>query len=547
MLETVAGPGPREAPPGGAAWGRTLATVGAVGVLGVLTVLVTSSPHWVDQTGLVALTGGSWLVFGLAAWLVRGVPTRPAVALILLSGLVLPALAALGPPRSSDDLYRYVWDGRVQAAGVDPYRYAPADPALAGLRDGFLWPATGPWCVPGGCTLVNRPAVRTIYPPAAEAYFLAVHALAPADSRTRPIQLAGALAAFATTVLLVCAAPRVRPGRTAPAPGPGPAPGSGSGLTPGPGPGGWRGFRGRWVGRPLEPGGVGRPGPDLRLAVLWAWCPTVILEAGNNAHVDVVAALVAGAALLVLARARTRRATVWGGVLLGLAVAVKLTPALLGPAVLRRRPVLVVAGAAGAVAAVYLPHVLAVGAGVLGYIPGYLTEEGYANGSRFALLTAVLPGSWATPVAALVLAGAAVWTMARSDPDRPWDAAVGLVGAALLVTTPGYSWYAILLVLLVALSGRAEWLAVAVAGQLALHADDLHLAPAAAQRLGYGAALLAVLVVGVARRRNPGRASPAARPPVPERDRASGGPLPAEGPGAPEHGKDRCAPGRVSP
>ncbi|GIG56826.1 hypothetical protein Lfu02_11980 [Longispora fulva] len=500
MGETAVGSGPQEAPAGGAAWARTLGTAGAVGVLCVLTALVTSSPRWVDQTGLVALTGGSWLVFGLAAWLVRGVPTRPAVALILLSGLVLPVLAALGPPRSSDDLYRYVWDGRVQAAGVDPYRYPPADPALAGLRDGFLWPATGPWCVPGGCTLINRPAVHTIYPPAAEAYFLAVHALAPAGSRTRPIQLAGALAAFATTVLLVSALPTVRRTRAG-------------------------------------------PGPDLRLAALWAWCPTVVLEAGNNAHVDVVAAFVAGAALLVLARARTRRGSFWGGVLLGLAVAVKLTPALLGPTVLRRRPVLVAVGAAGAVAAVYLPHVLAVGAGVLGYIPGYLTEEGYANGSRFALLTTVLPGSWATPVAALLLAGAAVWTMSRSDPDRPWDAAVRLVGAALLVTTPGYSWYAILLVLLVALSGRAEWLAVALAGQLALHAPDLHLAPAPAQRLGYGAALLTVLAVGVARRRGLGRAPR----PAPERDRATGGPPPEEAPGGAEHGKDRRVPGEVSP
>jgi hypothetical protein len=34
-----------------------------------------------------------------------------------------------------DDLYRYVWDGRVQAAGLNPYSYAPADPELAALRD----------------------------------------------------------------------------------------------------------------------------------------------------------------------------------------------------------------------------------------------------------------------------------------------------------------------------------------------------------------------------------------------------------------------------
>ena len=40
---------------------------------------------------------------------------------------------------------------------------------------------------------------------------------------------------------------------------------------------------------------------DLRWAALWAWCPTVALEAGNNAHVDVVAVLLTLAALLMLA------------------------------------------------------------------------------------------------------------------------------------------------------------------------------------------------------------------------------------------------------
>ena len=32
---------------------------------------------------------------------------------------------------TSDDLYRYAWDGRVQAHGVDPYASPPLEPALA--------------------------------------------------------------------------------------------------------------------------------------------------------------------------------------------------------------------------------------------------------------------------------------------------------------------------------------------------------------------------------------------------------------------------------
>ena len=28
-------------------------------------------------------------------------------------------------PLLSSDIYRYVWDGKVQAAGINPYRYVP--------------------------------------------------------------------------------------------------------------------------------------------------------------------------------------------------------------------------------------------------------------------------------------------------------------------------------------------------------------------------------------------------------------------------------------
>src|SRR5262249_11160774 len=149
-------------------------------------------------------------------------------------------------------------------------------------------------------------------------------------------------------------------------------------------------------------------------------------------------------AVVCLARAGTRRASAAGGVLLGLAIAAKLTPALVLPAVLRRRPVAVLATASGAVAGVYLPHVLAVGGAVLGYLPGYLAEEGYANGVRFALLSWLVPGAWATPLAAVILAAAAVWAVRGADPDRPWRAAATVTGTALLVAAPTYPWYALL-------------------------------------------------------------------------------------------------------
>ena len=63
-------------------------------------------------------------------------------------------------PVGSDDVYRYVWDGKVQAAGINPYRYAPDDPALADLHSSLL---------PGA---VNHPEMKTVYFPFSQWLFL---------------------------------------------------------------------------------------------------------------------------------------------------------------------------------------------------------------------------------------------------------------------------------------------------------------------------------------------------------------------------------------
>ena len=69
---------------------------------------------------------GAWIAFLSAAWLLRKVPLRASVVLILLGGIAIQLAAVSAPPRNSDDVYRYIWDGRVQAAGIDPYEYVPA-------------------------------------------------------------------------------------------------------------------------------------------------------------------------------------------------------------------------------------------------------------------------------------------------------------------------------------------------------------------------------------------------------------------------------------
>ena len=411
-----------------AAIGVALSVTGALILLLVRPSLDPARIRWLP------LLIGAWIAFIVAAWLLRKVPRRTSVALILLGGIALQAVAVSAPPQGSNDLYRYIWDGRVQAAGIDPYQYVPTATQLVGLREEFLWNAKGQYCVrqayvslhpaadlTAGCTNINRPTVPTIYPPVAEAYFLGVHYLPSGSDSSTPIQATTALVAVLVTVLLLF--------------------------------------------------GLGRLGRDIRMAALWSWCPTVVLEAGNSAHVDVVAVGITAAAVLVLATARTTRRTILGGILLGLAIATKMTPALTVPALLRRRWVTVLVAAGSAFVAVYVPHVIRVGSKVIGFLPGYLQQEGYTKGTRFGIIGLFVTGPLAIAAAALILAAVAFAVLQFSDPDRPWEGALYMTAAALAVATPHYQWYSLLLVMLVALDGRPEWLAFAAGGYYAAYPD----------------------------------------------------------------------------
>ena len=196
--------------------------------------------------------------------------------------------------------------------------------------------------------------------------------------------------------------------------------------------------------------------------------------------------------------------------LLGLAFATKMTPILVTPALLRRRGLAVLSAAATAAGLVYLPHVLRVGGGVLGFLPIYLSQEGYDSGSRFGLLDLLVPDRWATVTAFAVLAVTALAVLRRSDPDQPWRGALVMTGVALAVTTPGYPWYSMLLVMLVAFDGRAEWLAFGAA----MHLSGEHPLPGVtltatmAERIGYGAAVLIVVAVSAVRWAHARRAQP---------------------------------------
>ncbi len=85
---------------------------------------------------------------------------RPITAGLLLFGFaaLFRLLLVATPPSLSDDIHRYVWDGRVQAAGINPFLHPPDSEELRALRD-------------EGWSKVNHPAIRTIYPPLAQGVF----------------------------------------------------------------------------------------------------------------------------------------------------------------------------------------------------------------------------------------------------------------------------------------------------------------------------------------------------------------------------------------
>ena len=133
--------------PGGG-WVRVTGAVVAAAVLTAVTAC------WVQRySAPLPSYALLWAAFAVGAWLVLGISRRLAVPLILLGCAAIQLAALSAGPQGSDDLYRYIWDGRVQAAGIDPYQYAPAAPQLASLRDPFLWPAHAPHCVPAGLRL----------------------------------------------------------------------------------------------------------------------------------------------------------------------------------------------------------------------------------------------------------------------------------------------------------------------------------------------------------------------------------------------------------
>ncbi len=178
----------------------------AVAVLGVALVALAWPLHGLTdlvdpRAPYVTAALAMVVVCGLAAALLWRRARRRDVVIVLVVAVAARAVLVPAAPTLSDDAYRFVWDGRVQAAGINPYSHVPADRRLVHLRD---------WRV---FTRVNRPHTRTLYPPANEVVFLAAHEVAGDGITPWKLSILALEVAAVALLLVLLARARVSRGR----------------------------------------------------------------------------------------------------------------------------------------------------------------------------------------------------------------------------------------------------------------------------------------------------------------------------------------------
>ncbi|HWY05033.1 MAG TPA: hypothetical protein VNX60_15260 [Candidatus Acidoferrum sp.] len=110
---------------------------------------------------------------------------------VVVIGLVLAAVWHIEflrvPSGADDDIHRYVWDGRLQRLGYNPYIVVPSDPAAKGLH---IQETRG----------LNNPDLASPYPPGAQLFFRAVTAI---QESTFALKLAFVVCEFAIVFVVL--------------------------------------------------------------------------------------------------------------------------------------------------------------------------------------------------------------------------------------------------------------------------------------------------------------------------------------------------------
>lgn len=322
--------------------------------------------------------------YATAAWLVwRGRAHRSTLLVVVAFALLFRLSVLFAPPFLSDDVYRYIWDGRVQAAGINPYLHVPAAPALAHLRDADVYPYIN-----------RRDYAPTIYPPLAQVIFFLTTRVSESVRWMKTTLVLFEVAGLCALASLVAS-----------------------------------------------------DGGARQRVVLAAWHPLAVWEIAGSGHLD--ALVICFVALALLARRRKRDGLT--GAFLACAVLVKLFPLVLLPAFYRRGGWRMPLVFCVTVAAGYLPY-LSVGARrVLGFLPGYASEEGLQSGERFFLLQLArtlfgasrVDGAAYAAFALVLMCALAAWCLLGRDADERGFArrAALLATVFTILLSPHYTWY----------------------------------------------------------------------------------------------------------
>lgn len=322
--------------------------------------------------------------------------TRGGVELFILAIAAVVRMAvvmATPEPVLSDDLWRYLHDGRVLSLEENPYRLSPE--AWGEERE-----ARGqtPWGE-GALHRVNNPELVTIYQPTSQHVFAA---LTPADlwssGWNQPFRYG--MAGFDLTIVAVVL----------------------------------------W--------GLRRAGLSPWWACVYAWHPLTVAEVAWSGHQDVIGIVPLAAALVVC---EGRRWLVGrggaAGVLLALAVGVKPIVAPLALTLAwkhRREPVAVLAAGCACVAmlaALYLPFALMEGGlwGMLETSRTFVDKWAFNASAHAALQWATGEKAYADVMCGLALLGVLLWVaLARLDVVQ---AAIAYLLAALLLSSTAHPWY----------------------------------------------------------------------------------------------------------
>ncbi len=367
--------------------------------------------------GFVGVYGLVFIVYVVAVWRVKRQATEAApFTLVLIFAALFRLVVLFSEPIQEDDFYRYLWDGKVVASGLNPYRFTPREVQTDNGKEGPLQPYRELTETDASFALllsrVNHPDVPTLYPPIAQAVFGLAALIAPGSLLAlRLIFFCFDLAVCGVIVKLLCHL----------------------GRSP------------LWV-------------------LIYAWSPLVIKETINSSHYDVVPTFLLVLALLALVTGRLSVGFLsLGGAILGKVFPVVLLPLFachawschgLGKAWggLVLTSLVVACG--------YAPFAAA-GSGLW---QGFVTfaEHWQTNSFVFPLLHQMVTDRWlANGIVAGCLAGA-VWVALR------WNSQgndVGflrgcffVMGTLLLLSPVGNPWYFLWVLPFVCLFPRVSWL-----------------------------------------------------------------------------------------